>query len=110
MNKIAFGRKLFYARKMKNITTNQLAEKLGLSGSYLRQLECGNRKPSIDLLITLCNTLEISPDFLLTEDLSEECSTRLKQLDVKLSGLFDRELRMCEHFVDAVRSETELKK
>lgn len=110
MDKIAFGRKLFYARKAKNMTTNQLAEQLGLSGSYLRQIECGNRKPSVDLLIQLCNELDISPEFLLMENLEKNTPPKLIQVEAKLRKLSDTELRMCDYFVEAMQKEKENKK
>lgn len=65
MDKLKFGRRLFQARRDKHLTSNELAEIMGMSGSYIRQLECGSRKPSLDFLLNICEILDVSPDYLL---------------------------------------------
>jgi transcriptional regulator with XRE-family HTH domain len=48
-----FGRNLQKARKMKGLTQEKLAEKCGISVTYLQQLEAGQKNPSISILAVL---------------------------------------------------------
>lgn len=102
MDKKTFGRRMFRARRAKGITSDRLAEKLGMSGSYIRQLECGNRQPSIEMLINLCNELEVSSDYLLRGELSVDRKEQFDAMDAKLRTLSKRQLKMIDQFIDAV--------
>ena len=87
MDQVAFGRRLFNARKAKRITSNELAARLGMSASYIRQLECGKRKPSLDMLIAICAELKVSPNFLLMNSVGIESMTEMQQLCMKIKML-----------------------
>jgi len=54
------GRNIFHARKLKNLSQNQLAEKLDISREHLVKLETGKRRISLKLLFTLSEILEIN--------------------------------------------------
>ena len=58
---IKIGNRISELRKSKGITVNRLANKAGISQSYLREIELGNyENPSIDILDALCEALDIS--------------------------------------------------
>ena len=107
MDKLKFGRRLFQARRAKDLTSNALAEQLGMSGSYIRQLECGNQKPSIDFLLHVCDLLDVSPNYLLRGNVSAEQKMELEELEGKLRNLSEQDLRMIGQFVDAVKQNSE---
>ena len=56
------------ARKAKHLTQEQLAEKVGISSSFMGR---GTRIASIDTLVSVCNVLSVSPCLLLGASLSE---------------------------------------
>jgi len=60
----AFGQILKEKRQSKNFTQSSLAEKSGLSRSYLSNLEVGSQDPSINTIFLLAKTLEIKPSVL----------------------------------------------
>lgn len=60
-----FGRRIREARKAKGMTQDELADKIGVSGSFLGHIERGTRVASLDTLVDLCNALETSPSLLL---------------------------------------------
>lgn len=62
-----FGNRLRDARKGKGITSELLGEQIGKTGNYVRQIECGARKPSLNMLISICDTLHVSPNELLQD-------------------------------------------
>lgn len=58
---INIGKRIAYFRTSKGFTVNYLANKSGISQSYLREIEMGRySNPSVDVLDVLCNTLGIS--------------------------------------------------
>ena len=43
----------------------ELAKQLEISNNHLSSIEKGKEKPSIDLLLKICNILKVTPDYLL---------------------------------------------
>ncbi len=62
---LGFRERLKTARKLRNLTQNELAAKSELSAVTLSKLETGVNKPTYDVLVTLAVALEVSPNFLL---------------------------------------------
>ena len=58
-------------RELNGLTQGQLAEKVGVSGSFIGHIERGEKKASVETVVALCNALEISPSVLLQDSLSE---------------------------------------
>lgn len=54
------GEKIRLLRTQKNITVNKLATLSGISQSFLRDIELGNKKPSVEILSYICDALQIS--------------------------------------------------
>lgn len=102
MDQRKFGRYLYKARKLKHLTSNELASEIGMSGSYIRQLECGKRKPSLDLLIRICNRLEVPSDYLLQDELQKDASPELKNLEGWLRMVPENKLQVIEEIVRMV--------
>lgn len=59
------GARLKQARLARNLTQAQLAEKAGISVSFLSYLENGHQAMNIQTLITLLDILNVSADWLL---------------------------------------------
>lgn len=49
-----------FLRERKGITVNKLANLAGVSQSFLRDIELGNKKPTIETLSVLCSTLGVT--------------------------------------------------
>lgn len=74
------GGKIKFLRTQKNITVNKLAIQAGISQSFLRDIELGNKKPSVEILSYICDALEISlKDFFDDESISSISSDPLIQ-------------------------------
>ena len=65
-----FGNKLRVARKDRGFTLNILAEKCGTSEGVLRNYEKARKVPNVEMLLRICDALQVSPDYLLHEELS----------------------------------------
>ena len=69
---IQIGKQVKLAREKSRLTQEQLAEKAGISASFLGHIERGTRIASLETLIELCNTLQVSPDYLLSASLNAD--------------------------------------
>ena len=93
------GLRIRNARRAKEMTQEELADKLGISASFLGHLERGTRVASLETLVALCNELQVSPDHLLAGSLDASFHVPL--------GLSQKERSTLTHFLrlaeDAVR-------
>lgn len=64
------GKRIRKERKANHMTQEALAEKAGISLSFLGHIERGSRKASIDTLVNIVNVLHISPNELLQDSLT----------------------------------------
>ena len=70
MQREALGKRLREARNAKGLTQEKLAEKIGSSYVYISEIERGNKMPSIPMLISIVEALDISADYLLRDNIS----------------------------------------
>ena len=54
------GKRITFFRTAKNYSVNKLATLSGISQSYLRDIELGNKNPTIEILSYICEALNIS--------------------------------------------------
>lgn len=62
---IILGKRIADRRKQKQIKQKTMAEAIGISNNYLSGIERGREKPLLELVIKICNYLEVTPDYLL---------------------------------------------
>ena len=65
-----FGIRLRAARKEHGLTLEKLAEACSTSETVLRNYEKNRTTPNVDMLLRICEALEVSPDYLLQDELS----------------------------------------
>lgn len=70
MDYVKLGERLREARKNKSLTQLQLAELSGVDNKYISKIECGKAVISLELMVRLANSLDVSPNFLLQDSLS----------------------------------------
>ena len=61
----ALGKRVRACRKGKDITQEELAQRVGISTSFLGHVERGTRVLSVETLVKLCEVLHITPNRLL---------------------------------------------
>ena len=76
MNQKVTGKFISQKRKEKNLTQEQLAEKLGVSNKTVSKWETGKCMPDYSVVKTLCDELEITVAELMDGEASEEKSVR----------------------------------
>lgn len=64
------GNKIAEARKSKNMTQEQLAERMSVTRQSISRWESGQSYPEMEKMVTLARVLEVSCDYLLTNNSS----------------------------------------
>ena len=79
------GDRLRFFREQKQISTNKLANLAGISQSYVRDIEMGNKNPTIEVLFQLCKALDISLRDFFDDDnkvlINDPLSTKIYRLN-----------------------------
>lgn len=65
------AQRLKYLREKRGITTNKLANLAGISQSHLREIELGQRNPTVETLSYFCEALGVSLEEFFHEEESE---------------------------------------
>lgn len=65
LNYTGIGRRIAQRRLQMGLKQNILAEKLNISNNYLSSIERGKEKPSLEIVVNICNALQVTPDYLL---------------------------------------------
>lgn len=76
MNQQQIGKFIAHKRKEKNLTQEQLAEKLGVSNKTVSKWETGKCMPDYSIVQPLCKELEITVAELMDGEVGEEKSVR----------------------------------
>ena len=71
------GRRLRTLRRQRSLTQEELAERVGISASFLGHIERGSRVASLETLVALSNVLKTSPHYLLSASLNDELEDHL---------------------------------
>lgn len=69
MNYIQLGKRIRETRCLLKVTQVEMAEKLNFSQQHIGNIERGSAHPSLDLLVEISNTLDVSVDYLLQDSL-----------------------------------------
>ena len=64
------GSRIRQTRRKLALTQEELAEKVGISASFLGHIERGTRVASLETLVALCNELKVTPEYLLRASLT----------------------------------------
>ncbi len=67
----SLGMRIRKRRKAMRMTQEELAQKLGLSLSFLGHIERGTRKASVETLVAIANELSLSVDYILQDSLGD---------------------------------------
>ena len=83
------GRRVRQQRALCKLTQEELAEKSGISCSFVGHIERGEKKFSIGTLVALCNAMEVSPNYLLQDSLEPEVLNNSVDVGAQNKALFN---------------------
>lgn len=112
MENRVLGQKIKLSRKLKGITSGQLANMCNVYPGHIRQIESGMRLPSLKLLIDICKVLQVSPEYLLSQELknleqTKDINDSYQEILKKINRLIPNELSMLDGFLDTYFSKLE---
>ena len=112
MENRVLGQKIGALRKSKKITSEQLANMCNAYPGHIRQIESGVRLPSIKLFVTICKALQVSPEYLLLQELdkfdeSEKVDCMYQKVVKNIKKLTPRELNMLNRLLETYLSDLE---
>lgn len=88
-------------RQLNGISTNKLANKAGISQSYLRDIELGNKNPTVEILSYICFALNISLSDFFSVEKSNICTPLLSAVE-KLSQ--EEQMKLAEFLISIKRN------
>lgn len=74
------GERIAFFRTGKGYSVNKLANLAGVSQSYLREVELGNKNPTVEFLSVLCDTMGISLKEFFDEQPDDPLVSKIYQL------------------------------
>ena len=61
---VSIGRRIAKQRIQAGLNQATLAERIGISNNYLSSIERGKEKPRLEIIISICKELQVTPDYL----------------------------------------------
>lgn len=96
------GKRINMVRKERKLTAEKLSELCNINATYLRQIEGGRKIPSLPLFIAICNTLKISPNYLLQDILIDNEVSKIKELTELWKSISPSQLEIVLAMIQAV--------
>lgn len=105
-----FGNRVAQLRKERDLSRDELGEKVGTSGAIVGRYERGDMKPSIKIAAKIAEALDVSLDFLmgLSSELVKDKKMVIRLEDIK--KLPDTERNKIFDYIDLVIRDVKIKK
>ncbi len=87
MDTKAIGARIKTARKVKNITQEDLAAMIDLSSTHISVIERGIKAPKLETFVSIANALEVSADSLLIDVVDHSTDGEASRLSAMLNKL-----------------------
>lgn len=93
MDQIKIGKFIAQCRKEKNMTQNELAEKINMTDRAISKWETGNGMPDSSVMLELCNELGITVNELLNGEKQKSQNLEKESTDMILELLNENEMK-----------------
>lgn len=103
MNEKSFGKHLKLIREKRNISVTEFSAMTKLSKDAIWDLEAGKRPPGLETLMTICQTLEISPDYLLSAEFEPAFARIQKKSPALMDSIFSLSFPEVKRIKDALQ-------
>ena len=88
-------------RRSAGYTQEELAEKVGISASFMGHIERGSRIASLDTFVLLCNVLKTTPNHLLEASLESALEAHMpKNLSAEDRSMLSTFFRLAQDTID----------
>ena len=92
------GERIRYFRQKQDLTVNGLAYLAGVSQSHLRDIELGNKQPTIEYLSYICDALKITLEQFFTDEEKQD------KLTAMIKSLNDEQKNALIAFLEAMKA------
>lgn len=86
-----FPEKLLTLRKAKDLTQEQLAEKLGVSRQSVSKWESGQATPELEKIVSLSAIFDVTTDYLLKSSEIDDLSVKTEMLEKQQQAILAKE-------------------
>ena len=93
MNYKKLGERIRKERLAVGITQEVLSEQAGISVSFLGQVERGERKPSLETVVNIANSLGVTVDFLLSDSYRTSSNSLVDELTYLIRETPEKDIR-----------------
>lgn len=94
--------KITQLREQKGYSVNRLAVLSGLSQSFVRQLELGDKKPTVESLNMICSALNITLKEFFNDDAVDR-SLIISDISAQLCKLTDYQLQLILEIINEIK-------
>lgn len=101
-NEMSVAKQITRFRQERGYSVNKLANLAGVSQSYLREVELGNKNPTVEMLSYICGALKISLAVFFNAYCSQDSSVEPLMQEIYLLSPQEREL--LEKFLHSILS------
>ena len=109
----AIGKRVKTARLRANLTQEALAEKAGMSITHMSNIETGNSKLSLPMIVSLANALSVSVDEVLCDSVLHSKEVFSREVQQLLEDCDEYEVRMLTDLLkaskDVIRKDMKLR-
>lgn len=93
MDYLKLGERIHRERLSQKKTQENLAERANISVSFLGQIERGERKPSLETVVNIANSLGVTVDFLLSDSYKIAPKSLVDELSFLVREKSEKEIR-----------------
>lgn len=101
----SLGKRIAAIRKKRNLTQEKLAEMTDLANNYISNIETGRSIPSLETIIKLCESLDVTPDEMLVGTSVRQENYIADATYEKLKKLDPRDRRIVDGVIDVLEKE-----
>lgn len=87
-------------RRDRGLSSDKLAELCDVTPSYLRQVEAGNKTPSLPLFVILCDQLQVAPSTLLS-GVVQKTEGEMRELELLMQTASPSQMKLISALVRA---------
>lgn len=98
----AIGAHIRKTRDRQGITQEYLAERVNVSIPHISRIENGSAKPSLQVLVDICNALNITIDDAMSDTMPAAKSKIVSRLDALISDCTADEIEMIANLAETV--------
>ena len=97
------GKRIRALRKQKNLSQEQLAEKVWISTTHMSHIETGSTKLSLPVLVDLANALEVGTDEILTTEPNRQKAAALAGIEEILGSCTQAQAKIIFEIVKSAK-------